>query len=389
MDRPYPPTLAQPPFDLIELGDVRCRRARSDRWCVVRCAEADGMLRTTSVVDRAVAVVRLFPQHTRVRAFGEADRPIVTGRCNDRGSRLKAPYGCCSRRAAARAGHRPSARWRVTHVVRRRLPDVVASEAHGRVPRGRRAPLPRIAPRAALHRFDGFAPASSRSPFRSRRRDFKMDGVIVHSSSYWGAEDARSSTASPSRRRNERSARSPRCVDERRSRARSTARSATRRSFGTDVTRGAQRCRERGGNGVAASVASSTGEPSSRASRTRVLERAHAQPARAARSPAPACQVPRAAGRRPDGLPRLRLPRLGLGIEVDGNVAHATPSQRAADNTRATRSPETSGSSASRTKKCTTEMVPRPCVAPPRRRVADAATLIDLVTRIVAIAKAN
>ena len=25
---------------------------------------------------------------------------------------------------------------------------------------------------------------------------------------------------------------------------------------------------------------------------------------------------------------------LGLGIEVDGNVAHATPSQRAADNTR-------------------------------------------------------
>ena len=49
----------------------------------------------------------------------------------------------------------------------------------------------------------------------------------------------------------------------------------------------------------------------------------------------PACQVP---VRRPDGrLAYLDFayPHLGLGIEVDGNVAHATPTQRAADNVRA------------------------------------------------------
>ena len=49
----------------------------------------------------------------------------------------------------------------------------------------------------------------------------------------------------------------------------------------------------------------------------------------------PACQVP---VRRPDGkMARLDFAYrdLALGIEVDGNIAHATPRQRASDNARA------------------------------------------------------
>ena len=48
----------------------------------------------------------------------------------------------------------------------------------------------------------------------------------------------------------------------------------------------------------------------------------------------PACQVP---VRRPDGRMAyldFAYRDLGLGIEVDGNIAHATPAQRSADNVR-------------------------------------------------------
>jgi very-short-patch-repair endonuclease len=49
----------------------------------------------------------------------------------------------------------------------------------------------------------------------------------------------------------------------------------------------------------------------------------------------PACQVP---VRRPDGRIAyidFLYGDLGLGVEVDGNIAHATPRQRSADNQRA------------------------------------------------------
>ena len=51
--------------------------------------------------------------------------------------------------------------------------------------------------------------------------------------------------------------------------------------------------------------------------------------------PMPVCQVPM---RRPDGRMAYLdagYPDLGLFIELDGNAAHATPQQRAADNERA------------------------------------------------------
>lgn len=188
---------------------------------------------------------------------------------------------------------------------------------------------------AALHGFDGYQPGVVEITVPSARRDFRMDGVIVHSSTHWRAEHmdivAGIPVSAPERTLCTLAARS---TEDRVEGALDSAerdRTVDRPDVGDvhgDV-------RERGRNGVAAlgrildRRVELAGIPHS------VLERRMLNLLERHGVALPACQVP---VRRPDGhLAYLDFAYrdLGLGIEVDGNVAHATPKQRAADNARA------------------------------------------------------
>jgi hypothetical protein len=187
---------------------------------------------------------------------------------------------------------------------------------------------------AALHRFDGFAPGIIEITVPQSRRDFKMDGVIVHSSSYWGDDDVTTVAGIPvSTPERTLCTLAAVCTDgEVESALDSAERDGTVGRAG--VTEVHSDVRERGVNGVAALArllerrAELAGIPHS------VLERRMLNLLEQHGVPLPACQVP---VRRADGRMAyldFAYRDLGLGIEVDGNLAHATPSQRAADNAR-------------------------------------------------------
>ena len=187
----------------------------------------------------------------------------------------------------------------------------------------------------ALHHFDGFAPRVVEITVPQGRRDFKMRGVIVHSSAYWGDVDRCEVDGIPVTTPERTLCTLAAVASE--PRVESALDSAER--DGT-VTRESVRevhadVRERGRNGVAAigrlleRRAALKGVPHS------VLERRFLRLLERHDLPLPECQV---AVRRADG----RLAYLdaayrdiGLGIELDGNVAHAKPRQRADDNVRA------------------------------------------------------
>jgi very-short-patch-repair endonuclease len=188
---------------------------------------------------------------------------------------------------------------------------------------------------AALHRFDGYEPGIVEITVPQSRRDFRMRGVIVHSSSYWSDEDVGVvggiPVSTPERTLCTLGAVASEAQVE--SALDSTERDRTLRR--SDLAEVHDDVRERGRTGVAAigriltRRAELAGIPHS------VLERRMLTLLEDHRVKLPACQVP---VRRPDGrLAYLDFAYrdLGLGIEVDGNVAHATPRQRSADNVRA------------------------------------------------------
>ncbi len=188
---------------------------------------------------------------------------------------------------------------------------------------------------AALHRYDGFAPGIIEITVPHTRRDFRMAGVIVHSSSNWCDEDIAVVDGIPISTPERTLCTLAAVVSE--AQVESALDSAERQSKvrRSDVTRVHGDVRERGRNGVAALArilyrrAELAGIPQS------VLERRMLRLLEQHGIPLPACQVP---VRRPDGRMAyldFAYRDLGLGIEVDGNVAHATPVQRAADNKRA------------------------------------------------------
>ena len=188
---------------------------------------------------------------------------------------------------------------------------------------------------AALHRHDGFPPGIVEITVPHTRRDFRMAGVIVHSSSNWCDEDVviidGIPVSSPERTLCTLAA----VVSE--TQVESALDSAEREGKVRRpvVTQVHDDVRERGRNGVAALArilyrrAELAGIPQS------VLERRMLRLLEQHDIPLPACQVP---VRRADGRMAyldFAYRDLGLGIEVDGNIAHATPTQRAADNKRA------------------------------------------------------
>jgi hypothetical protein len=188
---------------------------------------------------------------------------------------------------------------------------------------------------AALHRHDGFPPGIVEITVPHTRRDFRMTGVIVHSSSNWCDEDitavAGIPVSTPERTLCTLAAVSSEAQVE------SALDSAERQGKvrRSDVTRTLEDVREPGRNGVAALARilyrreELAGIPHS------VLERRMLRLLERHGIPLPVCQVP---VRRPDGRMAyldFAYRDLGLGIEVDGNTAHATPAQRSADNVRA------------------------------------------------------
>jgi Transcriptional regulator, AbiEi antitoxin len=187
---------------------------------------------------------------------------------------------------------------------------------------------------AALHRFDGFATGIIEITVPQSRRDFKMEGVIVHSSSYWGDDDVTTVAGIPvSTPERTLCTLAAVCADGQVESALDSAErdDKVRRAAVIEVH---SDVRERGVNGVAALArildrrAELAGIPQS------VLERRMLNLLEQHGLPLPACQVP---VRRADGRMAyldFAYRDLGLGIEVDGNLAHATPSQRAADNMR-------------------------------------------------------
>jgi len=187
---------------------------------------------------------------------------------------------------------------------------------------------------AALRGFDGYTPGIIEITVPHGRRDFRMEGVIVHSSSCWTDDDvsivAGIPVSTPERTLCMLAAVST--EEQVESALDSAERDRVVRR--TDVAQVHDEVRQRGRNGIAAlgrileRRAELAGIPRSVLERRmlRLLERHGIQ--------LPACQVPI---RRPDG--RLAYidfayRDLALGIEVDGNIAHATPAQRAADNVR-------------------------------------------------------
>lgn len=188
---------------------------------------------------------------------------------------------------------------------------------------------------AAIHRFDGYQQGIVEITVPQGRRDFRMEGVIVHSSSYWSEEDVTIvdgiPVSTPERTLCTLGSVSSEAQVE--SALDSAERDRTVRR--ADVEAAHADVRERGRTGVAAigrilaRRAELAGIPHS------VLERRMLTLLEAHGVKLPACQVP---VRRPDGrLAYLDFAYrdLGLGIEVDGNVAHATPQQRSDDNVRA------------------------------------------------------
>ena len=188
---------------------------------------------------------------------------------------------------------------------------------------------------AALHSYDGFKPGVVEITVPQGRRDFAMDGVIVHSSSYWGKEDITEIDGIPvSTPERTLCMLAAVCSDDALESALDSA-ERDRTVVRSDVVEVHADVRERGRNGVAAinrilrRRAELAGIPHS------VLERRMLNLLDRSGIALPACQVP---VRRPDGkLAHLDFAYrdLGLGIEVDGNIAHATPKQRASDNARA------------------------------------------------------
>jgi hypothetical protein len=188
---------------------------------------------------------------------------------------------------------------------------------------------------AALHRHDGFPPGIVEITVPHTRRDFRMDGVIVHSSSNWCDEDSALVDGIPVSTPERTLCTLAAVVSE--AQVESALDSAERRGQvrRSDVTQVHDDVRERGRNGVAALARilyrreELAGIPQS------VLERRMLRLLEDHGIALPACQVP---VRRPDGRMAyldFAYRDLGLGIEVDGNIAHATPTQRAADNKRA------------------------------------------------------
>jgi hypothetical protein len=187
---------------------------------------------------------------------------------------------------------------------------------------------------ASLHRFDGFKPGVIEITVPHARRDFAMDGVIVHSSSYWGKEDITEIDGIPvSTPERTLCTLAAVCSDDALESALDSA-ERDRTVVRSEVAEVHADVRERGCNGVAAldrilkRRVELAGIPHS------VLERRMLNLLDRHGIPLPACQVP---VRRPDGKSAkldFAYRDLGLGIEVDGNIAHATPQQRAADNTR-------------------------------------------------------
>jgi hypothetical protein len=187
----------------------------------------------------------------------------------------------------------------------------------------------------ALHHFDGFSPDVVEITVPQGRRDVRMDGVIVHSSAYWDDVDRTNVDGVPVTTPERTLCTLAAVVDERR--VESALDSAERDGTVTReaVVEAHADVRERGRNGVAAigrlleKRAELLGTPHS------VLERRFIRILEDHGIALPACQVPI---RRPDGRMAYvdaAYPDLRLGIELDGNVAHATPQQRAADNVRA------------------------------------------------------
>jgi hypothetical protein len=187
---------------------------------------------------------------------------------------------------------------------------------------------------AALHRFDGFTPGIVEITVPQARRDFHMPGVVVHSSSNWCDEDIANIAGIPVTTP-ERTLCTLAAValDDQVEHALDSAErdGAVRRA---DLEQVHDDVRERGRNGVAAlgrilsRRAALDGIPHS------VLERRMLRLLERHGIALPACQVP---VRRRDGhiaYLDFAYRDLALGIEVDGNVAHATPAQRSADNRR-------------------------------------------------------
>jgi hypothetical protein len=188
---------------------------------------------------------------------------------------------------------------------------------------------------AALHRHDGFAPGIVEITVPQGRRDFRMSGVIVHSSSNWCDEDVCIVDGIPVSTPERTLCTLAAVASE--AQVESALDSAEREGKvrRSDVTQVHDDVRQRGRNGVAALArilfrrAELAGIPHS------VLERRMLRLLERHGIPLPACQV---AVRRPDGRMAyldFAYRDLGLGIEVDGNTAHATPAQRSADNVRA------------------------------------------------------
>jgi very-short-patch-repair endonuclease len=188
---------------------------------------------------------------------------------------------------------------------------------------------------AALHRFDDFAPGVVEITVPQGRRDFRMDGVIVHSSAYWGDIDVCEVDGIPVSTPERTLCTLAAVTDE--ARVEHALDGAER--DGTvrreDVAEAHADVRERGRNGVAALGRLLEKRADLLATPHSVLERRFLRVLEEHNLPRPECQVP---VRRPDGRMAYLdsgYPDLRLFFELDGNVAHATPAQRSADNVRA------------------------------------------------------
>ncbi len=188
---------------------------------------------------------------------------------------------------------------------------------------------------AALHRFDGFAPDVVEITVPQGRRDFRMPGVIVHSSSRWSIEDRCTIDGIPVSTPERTLCTLAAVVSEQSVEHALDAAERDHTARRAAVIKRHALVRERGRNGVAAlgriltRRAELIGTPHS------VLERRMLTLLEKHGLPRPVCQVPI---RRADGKMAyvdFVYPDLRLGIEVDGNAAHATPAQRMADNDRA------------------------------------------------------
>jgi hypothetical protein len=188
---------------------------------------------------------------------------------------------------------------------------------------------------AVLHRYDGFRSGIVEITVPQGRRDFTMVGVIVHSSSCWADEDVTVVDGIPVTTPERTLATLGAVVSDEQVENALDSAERDRTVKRSDVVEVHDGVRQRGRNGVAVMArildrrAELAGIPHS------VLERRMLNLLAAHGIELPECQVP---VRRPDGrIAHLDFlyRRVPLGIEVDGNIAHALPRQRAADNARA------------------------------------------------------